>query len=87
MKRGWIVLSAAVVALAGCGTTPKRQMRMEHGEEIPTIPPNLYTSTPDLPRDQPLLTPKAGAPNLNTNGPNRPGLPTPMPGGPQGPGR
>jgi len=82
MMKAWIVVSVATIALVGCGTTPKRQMRMEHGEEIPTIPPNLYTSTPDVPRDQPLLTPKTNTPNFNASAPGRPSLPTPTPGGP-----
>ena len=89
MKKAWIVVSAAVIALVGCGTTPKRQMRFQQGEEMPVIPPNLYTNTPELPRDQPLLTPKSNTPNFNSTGAGRPGanLPTPMPGGPQNMGR
>lgn len=86
--RRWLALSAAAIALTGCGLTPKRQMRPDKVEELVTPPATQYT-TPrdDLPRESPLTGPKP-APTLNTNGPNRPGVsPGPMMGAPGGTGR
>jgi hypothetical protein len=86
--RRWLALSAAALSLAGCTSTPKREMRPPKTEELVTPPPGQYVAPrDDIPRDAPLISPKA-APNLNTNGPNRPGVtPGPMMGAPGGAGR
>jgi hypothetical protein len=80
MKGLWMILGLAVACL-GCAGKPKREMKADTVEEIPSIPPGSYTNPrDDLPRDQ-LLMPKAGAPVLNTNpGVPNPGSPGTMPG-------
>jgi hypothetical protein len=75
MKGAWIAVVVAVMAACGCTTSSKRPMRPSTAEEFPDIPPGLYGTAPDLPRDQPLLTPKS----------NGPGNPAPGMGGIRGP--
>jgi hypothetical protein len=65
MKGLWIIVAAGIIASAGCTTSPKRPMRTSIGEEFPEIPAGQYTTTRDLPRDQPLLAPKSNMPGLN----------------------
>ena len=74
IMRWSLALLATAIALTGCSTTPKREMRPPKSEEMYSPPAGQYT-TPrdDIPRDTPLLAPK-GTPNLNTNGPGRPGV-------------
>jgi hypothetical protein len=81
MKGLWLVVGLSIACL-GCAGKPKREMKSEAVEEIPSIPANQYTMPrDDLPRDQ-LLIPKGNAPVLNSNPamPN-PGAPGTMPGG------
>ena len=63
MRGVWLVVA---VGLAGCTAAPKRELRQPVTEELATPPAHLYRTPPDLPRDRPLLTPKAPPPNLNT---------------------
>ena len=67
MRRWFPLVAAGVVGVVGCAITPKRQMRQPTSEELMTPAPGLYTTTPDLPRDQPLLTPKTNTPSLNNS--------------------
>ncbi|HKB01317.1 MAG TPA: hypothetical protein VKD90_03815 [Gemmataceae bacterium] len=78
MKGVWLVLAAGILGAIGCETTPKRQMRPPTAEEFPILPSNMYTTPPDLPRDQPLLTPKSASPGAG------PAMPGPSVGGPGG---
>jgi hypothetical protein len=83
MKRLLLLFAAGVSLLSGCWSTPKRQMRIPAEQEFAVPPAHQYTSPPDLPRDQPLLTPKGIAPALNTGpgGSNMgAGAPRSMPG-------
>ena len=81
MKGVWLVLATAILGSIGCESTPKREMSRPAAEEFAIPPSNMYTTPPDLPRDQPLLTPKSGGPGLNS------GMPGPSIGGPgSGPG-
>jgi|GEM_PF-6388611 len=89
MKAIWLTVAAGVVGLTGCASTPKRQMRQPTEEEFATPPAHMYTAPPDIPRDQPLLTPKTNTPAFNSapgtmgmSGPTSPGMgPGATPGG------
>jgi hypothetical protein len=74
------------LTLSGCmNTKPDRTMRQPKVEEF-SVPPPSYDKVADLPRTEPLLTPKSGGPGLNTNSPNLPGGPQTngsLPGGRQ----
>jgi hypothetical protein len=76
MKGFWLIVAAAVVASAGCGTSPKREMRAPPVEEF-TNPSDGYNNPPDIASDRTGLTPKAGTPM-----PVGPGLPGSGMGGP-----
>ncbi|MBO0699270.1 MAG: hypothetical protein J2P46_12815 [Zavarzinella sp.] len=77
MKGVWLVLLAGALASVGCKSTPKREMRQPAAEEFAIPPSNMYTTPPDVPRDQPVLTPK------NSGGPGAgPAMPGPTVGGP-----
>jgi hypothetical protein len=81
MKGFWLMVAAAVVASAGCGTSPKREMRGPPVEEF-THPSDQYSNLPDLPSDRTGLAPKSGTPM-----PVGPGLPGSGMGAPgMGPG-
>lgn len=82
MRGVWLVIALGV---AGCTTTPKREMRQPVQEEL-VSPSAGYEVPPDYTRDQPLLQPKQPGPGLNT-GAGAPGLGAGGPGGPaSGPG-
>lgn len=81
MKGVWLATAFGALGLVGCNTTPKREMRPPVTEELVAPPANLYNTPPDVPRDQPVLTPKSNGPGLN------PGTGMSGMGGPQmGPG-
>jgi hypothetical protein len=67
MKGSWRLIGITLIGLAGCTPMPKREMRQSTAEEFSTPPPNMYNSPPDVPRDQPLLTPKTNAPPFNAS--------------------
>jgi hypothetical protein len=78
MRGVWLILAAGILGTIGCETTPKRQMRPATAEEFAIPPSNMYTTPPDIPREGPLLTPKANGQGV---GPPAPG---PSMGGPGG---
>ena len=65
MKSVWLIAAVGALGLVGCNTTPKREMRPPASEELVSPPPNTYANPPDVPRDQPLLTPKSNGPGVN----------------------
>ena len=66
MKAVWLTVAAGVVGFAGCASAPKREMRQPAEEEFATPPAHMYTTPPDIPRDQPLLVPKTNTPAFNS---------------------
>jgi hypothetical protein len=78
MRGVWLAIVIALIGSVGCTTTPKREMKQPHDEELVTPPEGTYGTPVDYTRDQPVLQPKPNAPGLNTGGPGM--------GGPGGPG-
>lgn len=75
MKRGLILLAGISLAFTGCLTSkPDRTMRQPKIEEF-AVPPPKYDQPVDLPRNEPILTPRQNTPGLNTNTPMLPGGP------------
>jgi len=86
MKAVWLTVAAGMIGLAGCASTPKREMRPPAAEEFATPPANMYNTPPDVPRDQPLLVPKSNTPSLNSGPGGMGGMPNPGMGPSASPG-
>jgi hypothetical protein len=89
MRRLLLVAIPLSIVSVGCtNTKPDRTMRLPKVEEF-AIPPASFDQQTEIPRSEPLLTPKPiNNPGLNTNNPNLPGGPQTNGGAPGGrPGR
>ncbi|WP_020468209.1 hypothetical protein [Zavarzinella formosa] len=87
MKGCWLALVTMILGLAGCTSTPKREMKQTQVEEF-SIPPAKYDNPPEYPKDDRGFAPKISGQPFNMSGVGQgggsggPGGSGGLPGGP-----